>query len=220
MRTPSFRAVASSALFLVLAATTTLGSAVPAQRLSIKERATSTSCSPAFGEDQMYNIFVAGNGSAAWEWLPDFYSGNAKEGGNLFVSGTDSPEDGAYYFIPVNSTKSTTKPISTKTKTVNNYRLSLADQEKGQHCLVARSGKMLSTGSCEEDDSIFTVSCSSCSSATGNIGSSCRIQSNNSRYCTTWFKKQGELPGSPGYGPIGVKLCRKLVWQNWDIVEA
>lgn len=58
----------------------------------------------------MYNIFVAGNGqfkhfalkselasyaaiddlvvlvgSAAWEWLPDFYSGNAKEGGNLFV---------------------------------------------------------------------------------------------------------------------------------------
>ena len=29
-------------------------------------------------------------GSAVWEWLPDFYSGNADEGGTVFVVSTSS----------------------------------------------------------------------------------------------------------------------------------
>ncbi|GAA5929599.1 uncharacterized protein JCM15063_004198 [Sporobolomyces koalae] len=205
-----------------------LAVAAPARR-TFKERTTATNetpttasgCLPRLHNETLYNLFAPND--AVWEWIPDSHSGESLTGGTVFVSGTDSPEDGAYYFLPVHLDSNGTV----------GYRLNLADHEVGKHCLVARSGRQLSTAACEKHDSIFTISCSECpsispaSASSGDkVGSGCQIRAHtpatfSSRYCTSWTRTS--IPGVPGYGAVGLKACRAVadettnIVQTWDI---
>ncbi|GAA5957087.1 hypothetical protein JCM3765_005402 [Sporobolomyces pararoseus] len=204
----------------------------PKKRLTFKQRVqqskvlTNSTCTPQFEVETMYNIFASGNDSAVWEWMPTFYSGDDSQGGTVFVSGTDSPEDGAYYFLPASlpSSNISTSSSTNSASTVSAFRLNLADKPKGQHCIVAQDGRTLTTGSCENSDSIFLVSCSTCGSFTSNpkIGSTCQIRSTvpavSTSYCTSWAASSVSIPGVPGYGPVGLRACQAgTKGQQWDI---
>ncbi|GAA6007172.1 hypothetical protein JCM11491_003030 [Sporobolomyces phaffii] len=231
----------TSARFLVTTAaaaflgSSLVGAAPTGKRVLFKDRPRpqlvvngTTSCVPAVGNETLYNIFAAGNTSAVWEWIPNFYSGNATSGGTVFVSGTDSPEDGAYSFLPVDRDH----PLVTNSTTAGGaFRLNLADRPRGQHCIVAQDGRVLTTGSCENDDSIFFVTCSNCSSdaaaAVDKVGAACRIRAAvapplASSSCTSWAAGASPPPpGVPGYGPVGLRTCKDgMKGQEWDLVEA
>ncbi|GAA5871407.1 hypothetical protein JCM16303_000745 [Sporobolomyces ruberrimus] len=196
-----------------------------------------SNCVPSFGNDTMYHIFARGNGKSSTH-IPhedSSPSGDSSKGGTVFVSGTDSPEDGAYYFLPVSlpliPDNSTVSTAMNGTMTSLAFRLNLADQPMGQHCVVAQNGRVLTTGSCENDDSIFVVTCSTCpspadeSTTPGKIGSTCRIRAilpaMSSAYCTSWNYSAGPIPGVPGYGAVGMRKCKDgMKGQEWDIVEA
>ncbi|GAA5898126.1 uncharacterized protein JCM6883_000931 [Sporobolomyces salmoneus] len=215
---------------------TTLVSAIPTstpnKRLTFKDRqfqskvtnTTTSTCNPSFGDETLYNIFARGNDSAVWEWVPDFYSGNDSSGGTVFVSGTDTPQDGAYYFLPAtlpSSADNSTTSAGNSTSTTTAYRLNLADKPKGQHCIVAKNGRTLTTGSCENDDSIFIISCSTCSSAPSNCRIRATVPAISSAYCTSWRAGAATIPGVPGYGAVGLRSCKDgAKGQEWDIKVA
>ncbi|GAA5996302.1 hypothetical protein JCM5350_006505 [Sporobolomyces pararoseus] len=205
----------------------------PKKRLTFKQRVqqskvlSNSTCTPQF-QAEMYNIFASGNDSAVWEWMPTFYSGDDSQGGEVFVSGTDSPEDGAYYFLPASlpSSNISTSALTNSASSASAFRLNLVDKAKGEHCIVAQDGRTLTTGSCQNNDSIFLVSCSTCASFTSNStigGSTCQIRStvparSSSSYCTSWAASSAGTPGVPGYGPVGLRACQTgTKGQQWDI---
>ncbi|GAA5829309.1 hypothetical protein JCM3766R1_001054 [Sporobolomyces carnicolor] len=210
-------ASASTLFITATLAASCLASAIPTSRLTFKDRletklsvnSTAPRCVPSFGNETLYNIFARGNDSAVWEWIPNFYSGDDSSGGTVFVSGTDSPEDGAYRFLatalPSANSSSTSSPLSARssdstTLTVA-YRLNLADKPTGQHCL-------------------FAVTCSSCSDPSA---AACRIRATvpaiSSGYCTGWARAATTVPGVPGYGPVLLRPCKEggSKGQEWDI---
>ncbi|GAA6061657.1 hypothetical protein JCM10212_002534 [Sporobolomyces blumeae] len=162
----------------------------PKVKVSVPGAATTPEplCTPSSDLDAVYNLFAKGNGSAAWEWIPDSVhdedeQGTTLSGGTVFVSGTDSPEDGAYYLIPVASVAN-----STSTST---FRLSLADHAKA------------------------------CSSTGSKTGDSCSIRTRAGPQCAAWLARGESIPGVPGYGPVGLAMCRRgNEWQSWDVVRA
>ncbi|GAA5881208.1 hypothetical protein JCM1840_001285 [Sporobolomyces johnsonii] len=149
--------------------------------------------------------------SAVWDWLPAS-NNETMAGGTIYVSGTDTPEDGAWY-------------ITATTNGADRYRLSLADEAAGKHCLVADDGRQLTTGSCDGDESLFTVSCALCtatssSSNTIPLASGCTIRaasSTTSGMCPTWVR----AGATRGLGEVELKRCRsRFKWQLWDFVRA
>ncbi|GAA5949847.1 hypothetical protein JCM21900_004223 [Sporobolomyces salmonicolor] len=190
-------------------------SAVPATSIKTFKEATSAveqSCTPAFADGALYNVFATGNNSAVWDWLPASSNETAR-GGTIYVSGTDTPEDGAWYVT------------AAAENGADKYRLSLADEAAGKHCLVADNGRKLSTGSCDGDESLFTVSCALCtatssSSDTTPLASGCILRttsSTTSGLCPTWVK----AGATRGLGEVELKTCRsRFKWQLWDFVQA
>ncbi|GAA5917059.1 hypothetical protein JCM5296_004076 [Sporobolomyces johnsonii] len=169
------------------------------------------SCTPAFADGALYNVFATGNNSAVWDWLPAS-SNETTAGGTIYVSGTDTPEDGAWY-------------ITAAANGADRYRLSLADEAAGKHCLVADDGRQLTTGSCDGDESLFTVSCALCtatssSSNTIPLASGCTLRaapSTSSGLCPTWVR----AGATRGLGEVELKRCRsRFKWQLWDFLRA
>ncbi|GAA5836110.1 hypothetical protein JCM9279_002197 [Rhodotorula babjevae] len=140
---PAFRLGALGLLVtLVSSAATALGACTP-----------SPSALSA-GADGLVNIFALGRAVAAWEYVPPSPSW-PKSGGALYLSQTDTPEDGAFYVAERASLDPAQEdPV---------WTLSLGSQEPGVQCVSAPS-KLASatTGSCDELAAEFELSCLSC----------------------------------------------------------
>ncbi|BGP14599.1 hypothetical protein JCM10213_001947 [Rhodosporidiobolus nylandii] len=166
-----------------------------------------SSCVPDFADEAvMYNVFQAGRGSAK------------NEGGAVFLSETDSPENGAWYISPAEGGNGT-------------FTLSLASKDEGVQCLrsVGR-GRQLTTGACGLEKAQFTLSCSTCppsGPSTQNVafaGRACVLRSLASpEHCVASVVPPANATGAaqPGLAELRLEACRvRTRRQAWDFIRA
>ncbi|GAA5925422.1 hypothetical protein JCM3775_001407 [Rhodotorula graminis] len=131
---------------------------------------------PSGDTDGLVNVFAVSRGVATWEYVPPSPSG-PKSGGALYLSQTDTPEDGAFFIVEQASRDPAHEgPV---------WTLSLGSQEPGVQC-VSAPGKMLptTTGSCDDLAAEFELTCLSCPATTAASSTTAETGTALARRCT------------------------------------
>ncbi|GAA5821303.1 hypothetical protein JCM11251_004560 [Rhodosporidiobolus azoricus] len=195
-------------------------------------------CVPQLEEGREYNVFQAGREASGadaqvWEFLPPAGNPEAVTGGAVYVSETNSPENGGFYIRDGGN---------------GTYTLSLASQEEGAQCLrTVGKDRPLTSGPCDLEkaqvnrpppqshnqaaltrltqmEPQFTLSCSSCSSTLPtNPGSfaarACVFTSIASPGYAIFSVPNGDSPDEPGLARVEVrKQAVRSARQSWDLV--
>ncbi|GAA5899435.1 hypothetical protein JCM8208_001645 [Rhodotorula glutinis] len=174
---------------------------------------------PSAGADGLLNVFAMGRAVATWDYVPPSSSW-PKAGGALYLSQIDTPEDGAFYVVERASLDPAHEdPV---------WTLSLGSQEPSVQC-VSASGKMsmATTGSCDELEAEFELSCLSCPSTAASSSSSTAASGTSlARGCTLRSVAAGGqcltavYTSSTSVTPrIATRTCKgsRAAGQVWDL---
>ncbi|GAA6002215.1 hypothetical protein JCM10207_003130 [Rhodosporidiobolus poonsookiae] len=173
-------------------------------------------CVPDLEAGEVLNVFRAGQADEAWEFLPSTKYPTAVTGGAVYLSQTDTPENGGWYLSEVEGQNGT-------------FTLSLASQEAGVQCLrTVGKNRAVTTGPCDQLKSTFTLTCTTCPSSSASSSSADASARYLARACTfTSLASPGyclqavAAAGSPGLGQLEARKCAaRSRAQAWDLVRA
>ncbi|BGP01305.1 hypothetical protein RTBOTA2_000992 [Rhodotorula toruloides] len=171
-----------------------------------------SSCAVVLENGRLVNVFSKNKRTWAWDYLPSADS----SGGTVYLSETDSPEDGAWHVVQAQGMNSSV------------ITLNLASDEESFQCIrVTGKNRLATTGACSLEKSQFTISCESCaplstSPTTGlALASGCQLRSVASpTQCLSTISPTADSPRK--LAAIGTRTCAGLRgWgQLWDLVVA
>ncbi|GAA5884647.1 hypothetical protein JCM6882_005333 [Rhodosporidiobolus microsporus] len=181
--------------------------------VALSRRWSRTSCEPELVEGAVYNVFQAGRAAQTWEFLPPAGKPQATTGGALYVSETDTPENGGFFVQKEDN---------------GTYTLSLASRDEGVQCVrTVGKNRALTTGPCDLVKAQFTLSCSSCAAPSPSLspeaGSfaarACVLTSLASPGYCIFSVPNADSPDEPGLANLEARKCAvRAARQSWDLV--
>ncbi|BGP46740.1 hypothetical protein JCM10450v2_002588 [Rhodotorula kratochvilovae] len=116
--------------------------------------ANAATCVPTLPANALLNVFSVGRSTGVWEYVPPAREPAATSGGGLFLSWTDTAENGAFYVQQRATVDGTGEAV---------WTLSLGSHDAGVQCVTAQGKNgAATTGGCDDPEAEFALSCQVC----------------------------------------------------------